>query len=150
MSIDTPSDDNEFYNINTTQYVPAMSAMHKLQPRLPKPNQSPSTFPKEKTNQRWTGPIYLPAHIYTLLSQEVKDALQKYNVEDIQKLKSTINLHEINFLHDLHETMQDNSTSLNEDVQSPDCEQLDDLLDFINSEPHSDDQLDQGLQTYPN
>ena len=78
MGIDTPSD--EFYSINTTQYVPPMLAMHKLQPRLPKPNQSPSTFPKKQTKQRWTGPIYQPAHIYKLLSQEVKDAIQKYNV----------------------------------------------------------------------
>ena len=26
--------------------------------------------------QKWTGPIYLPGHIYKLLSQEAKDALQ--------------------------------------------------------------------------
>ena len=75
MGIDTPGD--EFYNIHTTQYVPPMSARHKLQPRLPKPNQSPETFPKKQTKQRWTGPIYLPAHIYELMSREVKDALQK-------------------------------------------------------------------------
>ena len=84
MGIDTPSDD--FYNIHTTQYVPPVSARHKLQPRLPKPNQSPETFPNKQTKQRWTGPIYLPAHIYKLMSQEVKDALQKYNAEAIQKL----------------------------------------------------------------
>ena len=62
MGIDTPSD--EFYNIHTTQYVPPMSARHKHQPRLPKPNQSPETFSKKQTKQGWTGPIYLPAHIY--------------------------------------------------------------------------------------
>ena len=84
MGIDTPSD--EFYNINTTQYVPPVSARHKLQPRLSKPNRSPETFPKKQTKERWTGPIYLPAHIYKLLSQEVKDALQKYNAEAIQSL----------------------------------------------------------------
>ena len=60
-----------------------MSARHKLQPRLPKPNQSPETFPKKQTKQNWTGPISLPAHIYKRLSQEVKDALQKYNAEAI-------------------------------------------------------------------
>ena len=109
MGIDIPSD--ESYNINTAQYVPPVSARHKLQPRLPKPNQSPETFPKKQTNQRWTGHIYLPAHIYKLLSQEVKDSLQKYNAETIQKFKSTRNLHEIHFLHDLHETTQENSTS---------------------------------------
>ena len=95
MGIDIPSD--EFYYIHTTQYVPPMLARHKLQPRLPKPNQSPETFPKKQTKQKWTGPIYLPAHIYKILSQEVKDALQKYNAEAIQKFKSTRNLHETNF-----------------------------------------------------
>ena len=156
MGIDMPSD--EFYNIHTTQYVPPMSSRHKLQPRLPKPNQSPETFPKKQTKQRWTGPIYLPAHIYKLLSQEVKDAVQKYNAEAIQKFKSTRNLHEINFLHDLHENTQENSTTSNQDDQSPDYQEshldqdleppMDDLLDFINSQHHSDDQLDQVLQSY--
>ena len=89
MGIDTPSD--EFYNIHTTQYVGPMSARHKLQPRLPKPNQSPETFPKKQTKQSWTGPIYLLAHIYKLLSQEVKDALQKY----LQKKFNILSLQEI-------------------------------------------------------
>ena len=87
-----------------------MSARHKHKPRLPKPNQSPETFPKKQTKQRWTGPIYLPAHIYKLSGPKIKDALKKYNAEAIQKFKSTRNLHEINFLHDLHEKTQDNST----------------------------------------
>ena len=88
----------------------------------------------------------------------VKDALQKYSAEAIQKFKSTRNLHEINFLHDLHENLQDNSTTFNQDDQSSDYQQshpdqdlepsMDDLLDFINSQHHSDDQLDQVLQTY--
>ena len=65
----------------------------------------------------------MPAHIYKLLSQEVKDALQKYNAEAIQKFKSTRNLHEINFLHDLHENIQDNSTTFNQDDQSSDYQQ---------------------------
>ena len=41
-------------------------------------------------------------HIYKLLSQESKDALQKYNVEAIQNLKSSRNLHETTFIHDVH------------------------------------------------
>ena len=88
-----------------------MSARLKLQPRLPTPSQSPNAFPKKQTKQKPTGPIYLPAHIYKLLIQEVKGALQKYNVEAIQKFQSTRNLHETNFVHDLHENTQDNSTS---------------------------------------
>ena len=158
MGIDTPSDEFYIIHTNTTQYVPPMSARHKLQPSLPKPNQSPETFPKKQTKQRWTSPIYLPAHTYTLLSQEVKDALQKYNAEAIQKFKSTKNLHEINFLHDLHENTQETSTTSNQDDQFPYYQEshpdqdleppMDDLLDFSNSQSHSDDQLDQVFQTY--
>ena len=91
------------------------------------------------------------------MSQEVKDVLQKYNAETIQKFKSTRNLHEIKFLHDLHENTQDNSTTSNQDDQFsynqetyPDQDlepPMDDLLDFINSQNQSDDQLDQVMQT---
>ena len=100
----------------------------------------------------------MPAHIYKLLSQEVKAVLQKYNVVAIQKLKSTRNLHETNFVHDLHENTQDNSTSPIEDDQSQDCQEfhpdqnfespINDLLGCINSQDHPDSQLDQVLQTY--
>ena len=47
MGIDTPSD--EFYNINTNQSGPPMSARHKLQTRLLKsnPNIKSNTFPKK-------------------------------------------------------------------------------------------------------
>ena len=92
------------------------------------------------------------------MSQEVKHALQKYNLEAIQKSKSTRNLHEINFIHDLHENTQDSSTTLNQDDQFPNSQEshpdqdleppIDDLLDFINSHNHSEYQLDQVLQTY--
>ena len=135
-----------------------MSARHKLQPRLPRPNQGPNTFPEKQTRQKWTDPIYLPAHIENLLSQEAKDALQKYNVEAIPKLKSTRNLHETNFVHNQHENTPYNSISPNEDDQPQDCQEfhpiwyleppIDDVPDFINSQDHSDDQLDQVLQTY--
>ena len=97
----------------------------------------------------------LDRNIYKLLSQEAKDGLQKYNVEAIQKFKSTRNLHETNFVHDLHENTQDNSASSNDDDEFQDCQEFhpdqdlepptDDLLDFINSQDHSDDQLDQSI-----
>ena len=109
MGIDAPSD--EFYTINKNQSGPPISASHKLQPRLLRsnPNSKPNTVPKKPARQKWTGPIYLPGHIYKLFSQEAKDALQKYNVEAIQELKSSRNLHETNSIHDLHEDIQDNS-----------------------------------------
>ena len=85
MGIDIHSD--EFYNINTNQSGPHISARHKLQPRLLRtnPNTKANTVSKKPDRQKWTGPIYLTGHIYKLLSQEAKDASQKYNVEAIQK-----------------------------------------------------------------
>ena len=82
-----------------------MSARHKLQPRLLRsnPNTKPNTFPKKPARQKWTGPIYLPGHIYKLLSQEARDALQKYNVEAIQKFKTSRNLNETDLIHDVYE-----------------------------------------------
>ena len=62
MGIDTPSD--EFYNIHTTQYVPLMSTRHKLQPSLPKSNQSPETFPRNKPNIDGLV-LFICQHIYT-------------------------------------------------------------------------------------
>ena len=152
MGIDTPSD--EFSTINTNPSGPPMSTRHKLEPRLLRsnPNSKPNTFPKKPARQKWTGPIYLPGHIYKLLSQEAKHALQKHNVEGIQEFKSSRNLHETNFVHDLHEDTQSNSRSSNEDDEFQECQEYntdqdleppnDDLLDFISSQEHSDDQLD--------
>ena len=49
----------------------------------------------------------MPSHIYNLLSQEAKDALQKYNVEAIQKLKASRNMNETQFIHTMSEYTQD-------------------------------------------
>ena len=81
-----------------------------------------------------------------------------YNVEAIQKCRPSRNFHETNYIHDLHENTQDNSPSSNEDDEFQDCQEYhsdqdlepptDDLLDFINSQDHSDDQLDSLLVVY--
>ena len=158
MGIDTPSD--EFYNINTNHSGPPMSARHKLQPRLlrSKPNTKPNTFPKKPARQKWTGPIYLPGHIYKLLSQEAKDALQKYNIESIQKFKAARNLNETDLIHDVYEHAQDELPHSIDEEEFQECQELntdkdfeppiDDLLDFITSQEHADNQLDQVIQTY--
>ena len=125
-------------------------------------------------NPDYSGPIQIQIHflrkkpernglvlstcLYKLLSKEPKDALQKYNVEAIQKCKSSRILHGTNFVHGLHEETQDNSPSSSEDDEFQECQEYhpdqdleppsDDLLDFISSQEHSDDQLDQVLQTY--
>ena len=79
-------------------------------------------------------------------------------MEAIQKFRSSRNLHETNFIHDVHEDIQDNSPSSSEDDEFQECQEFNtdrnlephtgDLLDFISSQEHSADQLDQVLQTY--
>ena len=137
-----------------------MSARHKLKPRLLRsnPNTKPNIFPKKPARQKWTGPIYLPAHIYKLLSQEAKDALQKYNVEAIQKFKASRNLNETQLIHTISEHAQDELPPIIGEEEFQECQEFntdqdleppaDDLLEFINSQEHSDDQLDEVLQTY--
>ena len=158
MGIDTPSE--EFYIINTNQSSPPTSARHKLQPRLQRtnPNPKPNTFPKKSTGQKWTGPIYLPGHIYNLLSQESKDALQKYNVEAIQKFKASRNLNETQLIHTISKHAQDELPHIIDEKEFQECQEFntdqdlepptDDILEYIISQEHSDDQLDQVLQTY--
>ena len=158
MVIDTSS--HEFYIINTNQSGPPMSARNKLQPRLLRsnPNTKPNTFLKKPARKKWAGPIYLPGHIYKLLSQEAKDALQKYNDEAIQKLSLQEIYMKLNFIHDVHQDTHNNSASSPEDDEFQECQEFntdqdlepptDDLVDSITSQEHSDDQLDQVLQTY--
>ena len=157
MGIDTPSD--EFYNINTNHSGSPMSARHKLQPRLLRSNPNTKTTTILKKPARWklTGSIYLAGHIYKLLIQEAKDALQKYNVEAIQKFKASRNSHEIYLIHDIYEHAHDTYSPSIEEEEFQECQEFNIdqdlvpptnvLLDFITSQQHSEDHLDQVLQT---
>ena len=99
----------------------------------------------------------MPGHVYKLLSQEAKDALQMYNVEGILKFKASINLNETELIHDVYEHAQEKLPPFIDEEQFQDCQEFntdkdlepptDDLLDFITSREHSNDQLDQVLQT---
>ena len=107
----------------------------------------------------WTN-ILAKSNIYNHLSQEAKDALQKYNVEAIPKFKASRNLNETQFIHTMSEYAQDELPPINDEQQFQECQQFntdddleppeDDILEFINSQEHSDDQLDQVLQTKSN
>ena len=113
---------------------------------------------KKPARQKWTGPIYLPGHIYKLLSQEAKDDIQKYNVEAIQKFKASRNLNQTELIHNVYEHAQEELPPTIDEEEFQECQEFntdqdlepptDDLLDFITSQQHSDDQLDQVLQTY--
>ena len=124
ICIDTPSD--EFYNINTNQSGPPMSTRHKLQPPLLRsnPNTKTNTFPKKPARQKWTGPIYLPGHIYKLLSQEAKDALHKYNIETIQKFKASRSLNETELIHDVYQHAQDELPPSIDEEEFQECQEF--------------------------
>ena len=92
------------------------------------------------------------------MSQEAKDTLQKYNVEAIQKLKASRNLNETELIHSVYEHTQEELPPSIDEEEFQECKQFntdqdldpptDDILEFITSQDHSDDQLDQVLQTY--
>ena len=67
MGIDTPSD--EFYNINTNQSGPPMSARsrHELQPSLLRsnPNTKPNLFPKKPARKMDWSYIFTRTYIQT-------------------------------------------------------------------------------------
>ena len=137
-----------------------MSARHKLQPSLLRSNPStkPNTFLKKPARQKWTGPIYLPGHIHKILSQETKDAIQKYNVEAIQKNKASRNLNETELIHNVYEHAKEELPPTTDEGEFQECQEVntdqdlepptDDLLEFITSQEHSEDQLDQVLQAH--
>ena len=66
----------------------------------------------------------MPSHIYNLLSQEDKDALQKYNVEAIQKFKASRKLNETQFIHTLSEHTQDEVPLINDEEEFQECHEF--------------------------
>ena len=100
----------------------------------------------------------MPSHIYNLLNQEAKESLQKYNVEAIQKFKASRNLSETQFIPTMSQHTQDESPPIIDGEEFQECQEFntdedleppeDDISEFITSQEHSDDQLDQVLQTY--
>ena len=85
----------------------------------------------------------MPGHIYKLLSQEAKDAIQKYNVEAIQKFKASRNLNETELIHNVYEHAQEELPPTIDEEEFQECQEFntdqdlepptDDLLDFITS-----------------
>ena len=82
--IDSPSDD--IYNIYNTNFnrTPHVKSLI-LGTSLGKPKSSKAIPPKP----RYNGPVYLPKHIYNMLSDDVKKALDKYNQEKKAQYKPT-------------------------------------------------------------
>jgi hypothetical protein len=68
--IDTPGD--TFLQVNQSNWQPTT---RPSPPHEKNPTSSPSSTP------RYTGPIYLPRHVFDLLNDKAKLALQEYNIK---------------------------------------------------------------------
>ena len=143
--IDLPPD--EFYQVHTlsSRHPPPSRPGNPSRP--PFRTQSQNSGP-QKSIKRYDGPIFLPPQIYKLLSQDTMKTLKAYNTEAINRFHQR-KVHNT----EIAETPQNDPsgppvpendpTDLPEsDLDIPD----DPILDFVNSQCHSAEDLDQALQ----
>ena len=144
--IDLPPD--EFYQVHplSSRHPPSPRPGHPSRPFRPQSQNSGPTKPI----RRYDGPIFLPPQIYKLLSQDAMKALKAYNTEAINRFHQR-KVHTTQIV----ETPQDESPgpSVPEndlpDLPESDLDIPDDpILDFVNSQCHSSEDLDQALQVY--
>ena len=144
--IDLPPD--EFYQVH------ALSSRHPPSQRPGQPSRPPFRPQSQhsrptKPIRRYDGPIFLPPQIYKLLSQDAMKALKAYNTEAITRYQRKVHNTEI------VETPQDDPPGPpvpendppdlpESDLNIPD----DAILDFVNSQCHNSEDLDQTLQAY--
>ena len=145
--IDLPPD--EFYQVHT------LSSRHPPSSR-PGNHSRPSFRPQSQISgptkpiRRYDVPIFLPPQICKLLSQDAMKALNAYNSEAINRFLQR-KVHNT----DIVETPQDDPpgppVSENDlpDLPESDLDIPDDpILDFVNCQCHSSEDLDQALQAY--
>ena len=145
--INLPPD--EFYQVD------ALSSRHPPSPRPGQPSRPPFKPQSQHTGptkpiRRYDGPIFLPPQIYKLLSQDAMKALKASNTEAITRFHQR-KVHNTEIV----ETPQDdppgppvpeNDTP---DLPESDLDIPDDpILDFLNTQCHTSEDLDQALQAY--
>ena len=145
--IDLPPD--EFYQVH------ALSSRHPPSQRPGQPSRPPFRPQSQhsgptKPIRRYDGPIFLPPQIYKLLSQDAMMALKAYNTEAITRFHQR-KVHNTEIV----ETPQDDPPGPpvpeNDppDLPESDLDIPDDpILDFVNSQFCSSEDLDQALQAY--
>ena len=145
--IDLPPD--EFYQVH------ALSSRHPPSQRPGQPSRPPFRPQSQhsghtKPIRRYDGPIFLPPQIFKLLSQDAMKALKAYNTEAISRFHQR-KVHSTEIV----ETPQDDPPGPpvpeNDlpDLPESDLDNPDDpILDFVNSQCHSSEDLDQALQAY--
>ena len=145
--IDLPPD--EFYQVHT------LSSRHPPSPRPGNPSR-PSLRPQSQNSgpnkpiRRYDGPIFLPPQIYKLLSQDAMKALKAYNTEPISRFHQR-KVHNTEIVESPQNDLAGPPVPENDlpDLTESDLDIPDDpILDFVNSQCHSSEDLDQALQAY--
>ena len=145
--IDLPPD--VFYQVHTLSSRHPPSSMPGNPSRLSFRTQSQTSGPT-KPIRRYDGPIFLPPQIYKLLSQDAMKALKAYNTAGINRFHQR-KVHNTEFV----ETPQNDTSGPPvpeydlPDLPESDLDIPDDpILDCVNSQCHSSEDLDQALQVY--
>ena len=145
--IDLPPD--EFYQVHT------LSSRHPPSPRPGQPSRPPFRPQSQhsgpsKPIRRYDGPIFLPPQIYKLLSQDAMKALKAYNTEAINRFHQR-KVHSTEIVKTPQDEPPGHPVPENDlpDLPESDLDIPDDpILDFVNSQCHSSEDLDQALQAY--
>ena len=140
---------DEFYQVHT------LSFRHLSSPRprnLSRPSfrpQSQNSGPTEPI-RRYDGPIILPPQIYKLLSQDEMKASKAYITEAINRFHQR-KVHNTGIVETSQNDPPGPPVPENDLPDLPECDLdiPDDLiLDFVNRQCHSSEDLDQALQAY--
>ena len=145
--IDLPPD--EFYQVH------ALSSRHPPPQRPGQPTRPPFRPPSQNSGptnpiRRYDGPIFLPPQIYRLLSEDALKALKAYNTEAISRFHKR-KVHNTEIVEEPQDDPPGPPVSENDlpDLPESDLNIPDDpILDFVNSQCHSSEDLDQALQAY--
>ena len=109
-----------------------------------------------KPIRRYDGPIFLPPQIYKLLSQVAMKALKAYSTEAINRFHQR-KVHNTEIVETPQDEPPEPPVPENDLPDLPDLPNLpesdldipdDPILDFVNSQCHSSEDLDQALQAY--
>ena len=145
--IDLPPD--VFYQVHT------LSSRHPPSPRPGNPSR-PSFRPQPQRSgptkpiRRYDGPIFLPNQIYQSLSQDAMKTLKAYNTESINRFPQR-KVHNTEIVETPLNDHPEPPVPENDlpDLPENDLDISDDpLLDFVNSQCHRPEDLDQELQAY--
>ena len=139
----------EFYQVHT------LSSRHCPFPRPGNPSR-PSCRPQSQNSgptmpiRRYDGAIFLPPQIYKLLSQDAMKPLKAYNTETISRFHQR-KAHNTDIAETPQNDLPEPSVPENDTADLPESD-LDipdyPILDVVNSQCHSSEDLDQPLQAY--